>query len=90
MAYRNARQPQSRWIDAKFDGGTCKVCRDEIKTGHRIFWDAGSRTVTCYRMDCCEADGLTTTEWHGSPVSGSFVSVRSSRRIGSPYTAADK
>lgn len=88
MAYRNYTRtaPATRWMNAR-KSGVCKVCNRTIGIGDHIFWDSGSRTVTCDRIECCEADGLTTRQWAGSPVSGKFVSTRTATRIGSPYTA---
>lgn len=86
MAYRTTRrQPQSHWITLRFPA-TCKVCEASVPAGEQAFWDAGTRAITCHDIDCCDADGLTTREWRGSPVSGSFVSVRAPRRIGNPHS----
>ena len=62
--------------------GLCKVCGAELPAGSFAFWDADTRAVTCERIECAEADGLTRQEWSGSPVSGQFVRVRAERRIG--------
>ena len=71
----------SRWMDFRY-AGTCKVCGAQLPAGSRAYWDAGARTVTCSALSCCEADGLTTQQWSGSPVSGQFVAVRTDRRVG--------
>lgn len=72
----------SRWMTVRYPGA-CKVCGAAIAAGERAFWDAPARTVTCWSLTCCEADGLTRQQWQGSPVSGGYVSVRADRRIGS-------
>lgn len=87
--YGNRRQPQSKWIALRY-GATCKVCGADVPAGETAFWDANAKAITCHNLACCEADGLTSQEWRGSPVSGSFVAVRSERRIGSPFTSVDK
>jgi len=81
--YRRSSGGTSRWMNLRY-AGTCKVCGVAVPAGTNAFWDAGARTVTCYNIACCEADGLTTQEWKGSPVSGQFVAVRAARRIGAP------
>lgn len=90
MAYnrynRNAQPKPSRWMNLRY-AGTCKVCGSTVAEGGRAFYDAASREITCEQMACCEADNLTAREWSGSPVSGQFITVRSPRRIGSPYSA---
>ena len=70
-----------RWMDLRY-AGTCKVCGARIGKGERGYWHAGARTVTCSALSCCEADGLTTQQWSGSPVSGQFVVSRSEHRVG--------
>lgn len=91
MAYNRypKRQPVSRWMNLRY-AGTCKVCGNGIPEGTLAFYDAGTKTVTCHGIDCCEADGLTKSEWRGSPVSGQFVATRTETRVGSPYTGAGK
>jgi hypothetical protein len=84
--YRRSEGSGSRWMDLRY-AGTCKVCGARIGTGERGYWDTGARTVTCSALACCEADGLTTQEWSGSPVSGQFVVVRSEHRVGSAAPA---
>lgn len=73
----------SRWMNLRY-AGACKVCGGSVPAGGFAYWDAGARTVTCERIDCAQADGLTKTEWKGSPVSGQFVRVLAERRIGAP------
>jgi hypothetical protein len=87
VAYYRKPSPntQSRWMNLKY-AGTCKVCGSAVAAGDYAFYDAAARTITCDTMACCEADGLHTQEWSGSPVSGRYVTVRAARRIGSPYT----
>jgi hypothetical protein len=75
-----------RWMDLRY-AGTCKVCGARIGRGERGYWDAGARTVTCSALSCCEADGLTTQQRSGSPVSGQFVVGRSEHRVGSAAPA---
>lgn len=91
MAYyrnntRRTAAQSSRWMNLRY-AGTCKVCGSTVAEGDHAFYDAASRKITCEKMACCEADNLTAREWAGSPVSGQFVTVRSPRRIGSPYSA---
>jgi hypothetical protein len=59
--------------------GTCKVCGDAIPAGQRAYWDAAARTVTCWKLSCCEADGLTEQECHGP---AGTVTVRRAYRVG--------
>jgi hypothetical protein len=59
--------------------GMCKVCGSRIYAGGLAYWDAGTRTVTCERMSCCQADGLTEREDHGP---AGWVTVRRAYRIG--------
>lgn len=80
-------QPVSRWMSLKF-AGVCKVCGSTVPAGESAFWDSATRKITCHALECCEADGLTRSEWRGSPVSGAFITVRSDRRIGSGYAGA--
>lgn len=51
----------SRWMNLRY-AGTCKVCGNSIPKGEFAYWDAGARTVTCERIDCADADGLTTNK----------------------------
>ena len=51
----------SRWMSLRY-AGTCKVCGCPLPAGALAFWDAGARTVTCERIDCAAADGLTTNK----------------------------
>lgn len=99
MAYRNnyrggygrtARRSTggSRWMDLRYKG-TCKVCKKQVPAGERAFYDAESRTVTCFELECCVADGLTEQVWSGSPVSGAFVAQRTEKRMGTPYPLPD-
>jgi hypothetical protein len=62
--------------------GTCKVCGETVPAGDTGFYDASARTVTCSQIVCAKADGLTRSEWAGSPVSGSWVDTLSDKRIG--------
>lgn len=83
--YRNrpAAKP-SRWMELRY-AGTCKVCGEEISAGSTAFWDGPAGTITCHRIECCEADGLTESKWVGSPVSGKFVPSRTAKRIGASH-----
>ena len=86
MAYKRTSMPKSRWMTLRYAGKSCKVCGTAIPEGANAFWDAGTRLVTCYSIDCCEADGLTESKWVGSPVSGQFVPSRTAVRVGRPYS----
>jgi hypothetical protein len=89
MAYnrnRNYRRASgsagSRWMNLRY-AGTCKVCGRNFPAGASAYWDAAARTVTCQWLDCCEADGLTTT----SPLTGPWdqrtdLRERADHRIG--------
>jgi hypothetical protein len=79
--YRRSAPRPARWMTLKYPG-TCKVCAAPIPAGETGYYDPATRTVTCYDLACCEADGLTRQEWNGSPVSGRWITVRSERRIG--------
>lgn len=59
--------------------GTCKVCGKRIPAGETAYWDAPTRTVTCYDLSCAEADGLTTRECHGP---AGWVTERLPQRVG--------
>ena len=82
--YRNRRgaPKPARWMDLRYTG-QCQVCRRELAARTRAFYDPSDCTVTCTDLACAKAAGLTKQEWHGSPVSGSWVDVLSERRIGS-------
>ncbi|ALA11882.1 hypothetical protein SEA_PANAMAXUS_78 [Mycobacterium phage Panamaxus] len=78
----NRRRPSgSRWMNLHFPG-TCKLCGEGIAAGQRAYWDARHKNVTCTRIECAKADGLTRQEWAGSPVSGRWVDVLAETRIG--------
>lgn len=87
---RNTRRSTggSRWMDLRYKG-TCKVCKRQVPAGERAFYDAESRTVTCFDLECCVADGLTEQVWSGSPVDGAFVPSRTEKRVGSPAPVDD-
>ena len=78
------RHREPRWLALRYPA-QCKVCRRMIPVGEHAFYDYGRRTATCHDMPCCEADGLTSDEWHGSPVSGRYVPARRESRIGAGY-----
>lgn len=59
--YNSRRGGGSRWMHLHY-AGVCKVCGKELAAGSNAFWDVGAKTVTCERLDCAEADGLTTNE----------------------------
>jgi len=59
--------------------GTCKVCGAALPAGARAYWDASARTVTCWSLACCEADGLTTRQCHGP---AGWVTERLPQRVG--------
>lgn len=72
------------WMKLKYPG-TCKVCGVSIDKGTTAFYDRPTRSVTCWNIDCCKADNLTSRKWVGSPVSGKWIDDRADRRIGKPY-----
>lgn len=72
------------WMNLKY-AGTCKVCGQTVTKGDRGFYDRATRKVTCSKIDCAKADGLTEKVWKGSPISGKFVDTLSIRRIGAAY-----
>jgi hypothetical protein len=78
----------SRWMPLRY-AGTCKVCQRTVPAGETAFYDAGARTVTCHAIECAKADGLTRSEWVGSPVSGSWVDTLAASRIGEAAPDAD-
>lgn len=86
MTYRTSYRRTSsaprvgRWMELRY-AGTCAVCRSALPAGTRGFYDPADRSVTCFDLACCEANGLTRQEWIGSPVSGSYATVRSERRL---------
>jgi hypothetical protein len=51
----------SRWMNLRY-AGTCKVCGQGVAAGENAFYDAAARTVTCQRIECADADGLTTNQ----------------------------
>lgn len=85
MAYRRNTRSRTtgtaRWMDLRYPG-TCKVCATPLPAGARAFYDPVARTTTCASLDCAKADGLTKSEWHGSPISGRWVDVLNDHRIG--------
>jgi hypothetical protein len=81
---RGGSTAASRWMNLRY-AGTCKVCGDPIPEGALAFWDSAARTVTCQRIDCADADGLTTEQ----PLTGPWdtrtdLRVRADSRIGAP------
>ncbi|AJD82495.1 hypothetical protein SHEEN_77 [Mycobacterium phage Sheen] len=78
---RRRRPGGSRWMNVH-RAGVCKMCGGTIRAGERAFWDASHRNLTCTRIECAKADGLTKREWKGSQVSGQWVDVLSEFRIG--------
>src|SRR6478752_2677064 len=87
MAYQNNRRRSSsstasRWMTVRYSG-TCKVCGQTIAAGSTAFWDAAAKTLTCERIDCCEADGLVTREPRTGPWDKrTDLRKRAERRIG--------
>lgn len=82
--YRRTSGAGSRWMALRYPGH-CKVCGAAIAKGDTAFWDAGRKTVTCQRLDCCDADGLATIK----PLTGPWdtrtdLRVRAEHRIGEP------
>jgi hypothetical protein len=64
--------------------GICKVCGGRVPAGDRAYWDAATRAITCERIDCAAADGLTTN----MPLTGPWdkrtdTRVLADHRIGS-------
>jgi hypothetical protein len=86
MAYsRNRRTGSkgSRWMELRY-AGTCKVCGKRVPAGETAYYDSVARTVTCYDIDCCDADGLTTNK----PLTGPWdkrtdIRERTDHRFGS-------
>jgi hypothetical protein len=64
---------------------TCHVCGEAVAAGEVGYYDYATRQVTCTAIPCADADGLTRQVWHGSPVSGRYVSALADRRIGSGF-----
>jgi len=83
---RNTRRSTggSRWMDLRYPG-VCKVCGKKVPAGERAFYDADSKKITCWDLECCVADNLTEQVWSGSPVDGQFVPQRMERRLGEPF-----
>lgn len=80
---RNTSGAGSRWMPLRY-AGSCKVCGASIPKDDLAYWDASARTVTCDRMDCADADGLTTNR----PLTGPWdqrtdTRVLADHRIGS-------
>jgi hypothetical protein len=69
----------SRWMALRY-AGHCKVCGAAIPAGASAYWDSAARTVTCERIECAEADGLTEREDHGP---AGWVTVRRGYRVDS-------
>ena len=65
------------------------MCKKQVPAGERAFYDAEAKTVTCWELECCVADGLTEQVWSGSPVDGAFVPSRTEKRVGSPAPVDD-
>jgi hypothetical protein len=64
--------------------GTCKVCGDSIPKGESAYWDAAEKTVTCHKIDCCDADGLVTHKALTGPWDKrTDLRERTEKRIGS-------
>jgi len=96
MAYnRNYRRNRStgagsRWMPLRY-AGSCKVCGSAIAVGDHAYWDANARTVTCWDIECCDADGLTTNK----PLTGPWdkrtdTRERTDHRIGSAAPTAPR
>jgi hypothetical protein len=80
--HRRSAGSGSRWMSLRYLG-ECKVCGSQIAAGDSAYWDASARTVTCHAIECCDADGLTTSE----PLTGPWdqrtdTRVRADHRIG--------
>lgn len=82
MSRRYRRAP--RWLALRY-AAPCKVCGRTIPAGETAFYDYAARTATCADTACAERDGLTREVWHGSPVSGRYVSALSERRLGAGF-----
>jgi hypothetical protein len=78
--YRSAGSG-SRWMPLRYPG-TCKVCGDPIAAGDTAYWDAASKTTTCFKLDCCEADGLAERTGHWAGNHDGVLTLRE-RRVGS-------
>jgi hypothetical protein len=69
--------------------GTCKVCGAAIAAGALGYWDQAAKSVTCDRMDCAEADGLTRRKSLTGPWdTRTDTRVLADRRIGAPVRKA--
>jgi hypothetical protein len=66
----------SRWMNLRYSGN-CKVCGAHIAAGDLAYWDAGARAVTCKRIDCADADGLTTNR----PLTGPWDTRTDTREL---------
>lgn len=66
--------------------GVCKVCGQPLDKGAFAYWDAGARTLTCERIECARADGLTETMRHGFDGMVEVIRESSNRigRVGAP------
>lgn len=73
----------SRWMNMRY-AGTCRVCGKRAPAGKTAFWDAATKQITCYAIECAEADGLTeiTGSWAGKP---DGIKTRRAFRVGSGY-----
>lgn len=68
--------------------GRCKVCGSSVAAGDRGFYDADAKTVTCERIECAKADGLTTVKHPTGPWDKwESHDVLAESRIGAPAPA---
>jgi hypothetical protein len=80
--YRRTGSAGSRWMQLRY-AGTCKVCGSTLPADTWAYWDSAARTVTCARIECAQADGLTevTERWAGNP--DGKITLRT-YRVGTP------
>lgn len=77
---RTSAAPRARWMPLRYEG-ICHVCKGAIPAGDTGFWDPATRAITCTTLQCAAIDGLTTSEWSGSPTSGHWIEVLSPTRV---------
>lgn len=77
----------SRWMALRY-AGACKVCGAALAAGTRAYWDSAAKTVTCERIECARADGLTERagHWAGNP--DGIETLRASR-VGAGAASSD-
>ena len=71
----------SRWMPLRYPG-KCHICGQPLPAGATAYWDAVAHTVTCFAIDCADADGLTVQK----PLTGPWdkrtdLRVRTDKRV---------